>query len=47
MNQNIINTIKDTLYHDERIIFAYLYGNTSKGDNYRDIDISNQYTNYI
>ena len=35
-----IETIKNTLAQDDRVIFAYLYGSFLEGKGYRDIDIA-------
>lgn len=32
--------IRDILAKDDRVMFAYLYGSFSEGDDYRDIDIA-------
>ena len=38
--QEIINLIKTVLSEDERIVFAYLYGSATIGEEANDIDIA-------
>lgn len=40
MDETLINTIKEVLNNDERVIFAYLHGSAIKGSPFNDIDIA-------